>query len=120
MFAERLGLETGWNCHISFSEKTFGFDDHSTLTAGSEGKMDETADEYLVSRVVPEHDDVSGPAFEGDGEGQSGEPVVDDGSKIEDTEADKKVTGRESGGTPLMCIKLDCSLLNSVLEMILE
>ena len=100
--------------------------------------MDETTDEYLVSHVVPEHDGVTGPMFEGDDEGQSGAPVdnegqsgapvdnegqsgepvndggqsggpvddegqsgeqVDDQSKIEDTEAEKKVTWRDSGGT---------------------
>ncbi|CAB3988135.1 Hypothetical predicted protein [Paramuricea clavata] len=57
VFAERLGLETGWNCHISFSERSVGLDEHSTLTTVSEGKMEETADEYLVSHVTPAHDD---------------------------------------------------------------
>ncbi|XP_046854966.1 transmembrane protein 94-like [Xenia sp. Carnegie-2017] len=57
VFAERLGLETGWNCHISFNEKNAGFDEHSTVTAGSDGKMEDTADEFVVSHVLPAHDD---------------------------------------------------------------
>ncbi|XP_028413200.1 transmembrane protein 94-like isoform X2 [Dendronephthya gigantea] len=111
VFAERLGLETGWNCHISFSEKTFGFDEHSTLTAGSEGKVDDTADDFLVTHVTPVPDDaaagdmpkeddvtcprdeVTGPSpEEGDVTGDVfEEDDVDIDANGEETEVEKKV-----------------------------
>ena len=96
-----MGLETGWNCHISFSEKTPGFDEHSTLTAGSEGKIDETADEYIVSHVTPAHDDdVTGNVAEGDNEGQSceHEDIFEDIPQNEEIESDKKVKWQDSEG----------------------
>ena len=65
MFAERLGLETGWNCHISFSEKSAVFDEHSTLTGGSEGKVEDTGDEFGMShRISGQSEHVQSETFE--------------------------------------------------------
>ena len=113
VFAERLGLETGWNCHISFSEKTAGFDEHSTLTGGSDGKLDETADDYLVSHEAPAHSDGAEVMKEDemcdDEENEEGKQVdemnlielggaVDDVEVTGDEENGKKVKWRESEG----------------------
>ena len=117
VFAERLGLETGWNCHISFSERSFGLDEHSTLTTVSEGKMEETADEYLVSHVTSAHDDedtfdnndvaiqdddvICHVTVRDDGAGESGEheDIFEDLPKNEETEIEKKVKWQDSEGT---------------------
>ena len=116
VFAERLGLETGWNCHISFCERSFGLDEQSTLTTVSEAKTEETADEYLVSHVTPAHDDdaiandddtpdddddVIGHVSIGDDhdeEGQTGEheDTLEDVPKNEDLEIEKKVKWQDS------------------------
>lgn len=116
MFAERLGLETGWNCHISFSEKTAGLDEHSTMTGGSDVKVEETSDEYLISHEVPSHSEVDDTEISengNDGHDRGREECdemvdggdlnergehVDDEPKEEDEVDGKRVTWRDPEG----------------------